>query len=240
MKNRISILLCAFFALNSITGLYGQKSKGKITIEGGVVVDVHGEKYPVANAFILIDGKNTGTVTNSEGFYKIKVKKEINKIGVYTSTNGILEEDIDGRDSINFTYTSLVPYQITNEVDPGNEPVDIGYQKVKKRDVMAPVEKIDGEKLKNVHYNNIYDMIRGKVPGVEVNGSSIMIRSASSLTSGTQPLFVVDGVPVTSIDHIDPQMVRSIEVLKGSSAAIYGTRGSNGVILINLKKGNDR
>jgi TonB-dependent SusC/RagA subfamily outer membrane receptor len=78
-------------------------------------------------------------------------------------------------------------------------------------------------------------MIKGEVAGVEVIGTSIRIRGTSSLMSGTQPLLVVDGVTVNSIDNILPMMVKSIEVLKGSGAAIYGSRGANGVILITLK-----
>jgi TonB-dependent SusC/RagA subfamily outer membrane receptor len=83
-------------------------------------------------------------------------------------------------------------------------------------------------------------MLRGEIPGVQVTGKSIMIRSTSTVNSGTEPLFIVDGVPVNSIDNIQPQLVKSIQVLKGSSAAIYGSRGSNGVIIITLLKGNDR
>ena len=77
-------------------------------------------------------------------------------------------------------------------------------------------------------------MIRGEVPGVQVNGTSIIIQGASSLTLSTEPLFVVDGIVVNSIDYISPISVKSIEILKGSAASIYGSRGANGVILIRL------
>ena len=77
-------------------------------------------------------------------------------------------------------------------------------------------------------------MITGTIPGVQVNGKNIAIRGQSSLYNTSGPLFVVNGVIVTSIDHIRPIDVKSIEVLKSSSAAIYGSRGSNGVILIEV------
>ncbi|MCX6302603.1 MAG: TonB-dependent receptor plug domain-containing protein [Bacteroidia bacterium] len=240
MKNRISMLLCVFLTVNSITGLYGQKSGGKITITGSVVIVVDGADFPVANAIIMVDGEKIGNVTDRKGFYKIKVRQENKKIGVYTFANGMIEEVLDGRNNINFTFKGTVPYQINYKADPGDEPVDIGYQTVKKKDLIVPVGKVDGTKSKYASYNTVYEMIRGEIPGVLVNGTSIMIRSATSINSGTEPLFVVDGVPVTTIDNIQPQMVRSIEVLKGSAASIYGSRGSNGVILINLLKGNDR
>jgi TonB-dependent SusC/RagA subfamily outer membrane receptor len=234
MKMKISILLCVFLAINSITGLYGQKSGKKIKISG-FVSDI--TATPVADAVIMIDGEKTGNITDSKGFYKIKVRLENKKIAVFTSNGGIIEEAIDGRKKIDFVYKVTIPYQ---KADPGDEPVDIGYGKVKKKDLMGPVGKIDGTKSKYAGYNSIYELIRGEVSGVVVNGTNIIIRSATSINSGNDPLFVVDGVPVTSIDNILTQDVRSIEVLKGSAASIYGTRGSNGVILINLLKGYDR
>jgi TonB-dependent SusC/RagA subfamily outer membrane receptor len=100
----------------------------------------------------------------------------------------------------------------------------------------GPVGTIDATKSKYAGYSSIFEIIRQEVPGVDVNGTSVIIRSATTINGGTDPLFVVDGVPVTTIDNIQPQLVKSIQVLKGSAASIYGTRGSNGVILINLLK----
>lgn len=233
MKNRIIILLCIFLVVNSLTGLYGQKSGKKITITGFVVDNA---SLPVANAIIMVDGVKIDNVTDSKGFYKIKIRQESKKIGVFTSAGGIIEEAIDGRSNINFTFIGSAPHQINYKADPGDELVDIGYEKVKKKDLTVPVGKLDGTDSKYSGYNTIYEMIRGKIPGVEVNGTHIMIRSATSINMGTEPLFVVDGVPVNTIDNIHPQMVRSIEILKGPAASIYGNRGSNGVILINLLK----
>jgi TonB-dependent SusC/RagA subfamily outer membrane receptor len=240
MNNRIYILLFAFLAINSLTGLYCQKSGGAIIITGFVVIRVDSVDSPVENAIIMVDGEKTGNGTNSKGFYKIKIKKENKKIGVYTTANGLVEELIDGRNKINFTFNSMLPYQNTFKSNPGDEPIDDGYNKVKKKELTVPVDQVDGRKLKYSGYNNIYEMIRGRVPGVTVNGTSIMIRGSTSANLSTEPLLVVDGVPVNTIENIDPQMVRSIEVLKGSAASVYGTRGSNGVILINLLKGSDR
>jgi TonB-dependent SusC/RagA subfamily outer membrane receptor len=102
------------------------------------------------------------------------------------------------------------------------------------------VSKIDGTNPKYASYRTIYDMLRGEVPGVQVNGTSIKIQGASSLMLSTEPLFVVDGITVNSIDDIQPVTVKSIQVLKGSSASIYGSRGANGVILIDLVKAGDK
>ena len=231
---KIRTLFFIFLALSSITGLYGQNSGKKIKITG-FVVDV--TSTPVADAIIMIDGEKTDNITDNKGFYKIKVSQENKKIGVITSSGSIIEEAIEGRSKIDFTFKIAIPFHKTGK---GDESVDIGYGKVNKKDLIGPVGKIDGTKSKYAGYKTIYDLIRGQVPGVQVNGNSIMIRSASSVSQSNEPLFVVDGVPVTSIDNIMPSEVKSIEVLKGSSASIYGTRGSNGVILIKLLKGNDK
>jgi TonB-dependent SusC/RagA subfamily outer membrane receptor len=88
-------------------------------------------------------------------------------------------------------------------------------------------------------YQDIYDMIRGRVAGVEVSGKSIKIRGTNSLNISTEPLFVVDGIVVREIDDIAPETVKSIEILKGPDASAYGIRGSNGVIVITRKTGKD-
>jgi TonB-dependent SusC/RagA subfamily outer membrane receptor len=234
MKKSSLIVLCIFLVVNSITGLYGQNSGKKIKITGFVV---DGSATPVAGAVIMIDGKATDNITDSKGFYKIKVTPENKKIGVFNSTQGIIEEEINGRENINLTFKGSIPYEKTGLIE---EPVDVGYEKVKKNDVLVPVGTIDGKKSKYAGYNTIYDLIRGKIPGVQVVGTKILIRSTSSVNLDSEPLLVVDGAPVTTIENIHPQDVKSVEILKGSAASIYGSRGSNGVILINLLKGYDR
>lgn len=234
---KIRILFCILLTLISLTATFGQKSSEKITIKGLVVDET---KDPVSNAIIMIDGEKTDYVTDKNGRFKIKVTGENKKIGIYTFTNGMVEEEIGGRESINFTFKGSVPDQKTDKVEFGDEAIDMGYETVKKKAVTGSVGKIDGTQSKYASYNSVYDMIRGEIPGVQVTGTSIMIRSTTTAVSGTEPMFVVDGVPVTTIDNIQPQMVKSIQVLKGSSAAIYGSRGSNGVIIINLLSGKDR
>ena len=235
MKFRIVLIL--LITLEAGTTLSGQNNNKKITINGLVTDQA---KNPVANAIIFIDGQKTSYVTDKKGFYKIKIKAGSSKIGIFTLTNGIIEEVINGRTTINFTLTSSFHELSENQNYPnGEEEINVGYGSVKKRNLTQPVTKLDGENKRFASYTNIYEMIKGEFPGVKVIGKTINIQGSFSLYSSTEPLFVVDGVPRESIDNIPPQMVKSIEVLKGASATIYGTRGACGVILINLISAKD-
>jgi len=233
---RTRIIFCLIFVMISFNISSGQKAGKKITITGHVV---DGTQAYVANAIVMIDGKKTETLTNSKGYFKIKVIPGSTKIGILTMSNGVLEEPLDGRKTINFTFPGSVAAQPGVKVDPGDETVDIGYGSVKKRSMTGTVSKIDGTNPKYASYRNIYDMLRGEVPGVQVSGTSIRIQGASSLMLSTEPLFVVDGMVVNSISDIQPFTVKSIEILKGASASIYGSRGANGVILIKLVGAGD-
>lgn len=236
MKMRTRIIFCLILIMISFNISSGQKAGKKVTITGHVV---DGTQAYVANALVMIDGKKTETLTNAKGYYKIKVIPGNTKIGILTMSNGILEEPLDGRKTINFTFQGSVAAQPGGKVDPGDETVDIGYGSVKKRSMTGTVSKIDGTNPKYASYRTIYDMLRGEVPGVQVSGTSIRIQGASSLMLSTEPLFVVDGMVVNSIADIQPYTVKSIEILKGSSASIYGSRGANGVILIKLLGAGD-
>ena len=235
MKFRIVLFLLIPF-MAGIT-LSGQNINKKITINGLVVDQAN---YPVAKATIFIDGEKTSQVTDDKGFYKIKIKAGSTRIGIFTISNGIVEEAINGRTTINFILGSSFNQQNGNQKYPdGEEDINVGYGSVKKKDLTQSVNRIDGENTRFASYTNIYEMIKGEFPGVKVIGKSINIQGSFSLYSSTEPLFVVDGVPIESIDNVPPQMVKSIEVLKGASATIYGTRGACGVILITLTGAKD-
>ena len=235
MKHKVVIFLLFFVALGS--ALSGQKRNTKITITGFVVDE---NSYPVANAIILIDNQPTEIVTKENGFYRVKVDPSAQNIGVSTYILGvgeepiISEEPINGLKRINFTLTASVARQMFNTKNsPGEQEINIGYGSIKRKDKTGFVSKLDGSDSKYATYTSIYEMLRD-VPGLQVNGNTIQIHGPNSVLSDTEPLYLVDGTYTNSIDYIAPMSVKSIEVLKGASASIYGSRGANGVILINL------
>jgi TonB-dependent starch-binding outer membrane protein SusC len=219
------------------TGIDAQKSGKKTTIIG-IVTDA--SKKPVANAIIMIDNKNTSVVTDAKGAYKIKVKPEAMKIGVVTFGLGIKEEDIAGRDSINFSFAvaSEPPAEQMN-ITPEETVTDVGYGTLKKKYVTNDISKIDGTNKKYASYTSISDMIQREVSGVRISNGTVVIQDSKNLFGSIPALIVLDGVYVDGIPDISPAQVLSIDVLKGSAAAMYGSRGFGGVIIIKTKLQNN-
>jgi TonB-dependent SusC/RagA subfamily outer membrane receptor len=230
MKSRYLFVL--LFSILTFNLSPGQKAPKNLIIKGNVM---DANQNPISGAIILVDNNKTDVETDDRGFYKIKVSSKARLISVFTLTNGVSETEIGGKTLINFnlkTSSLTGKPEAVNQTD--DEVVNIGYGTRKRNEMTTSVGKIDATKNKYSAYQNIFDLIRGEIPGVQVSGSSIVIQGPSSINLSSQPLFVVDGITVNSISDISPRMVKSIEVLKGASTAIYGTRGSNGVILINL------
>jgi len=227
------IFLICFYHIS-----FGQKASKNITITGYVL---DAKQNPVQNAAIFIDKIKTNSVTDKNGFYKIKTSRKSQEIMVFSILGGYVKDTINGRTSINFTLSGDSKASDNKNISKdNNETINTGYGTAKKSDLTDNINKVNGQEQRFAAYQDIYDMLRGAVPGVEVNGKEIKIRGTTSLNVSTEPLFVVDGVIVKSIDDISPQYVKSIEVLKGPAASVYGTRGSNGVILITLISGKDR
>ncbi len=128
------------------------------------------------------------------------------------------------------------------------DEIEIGYGQQDSDDVASSVSSVDTETARRTKPRNLSDMLKGRVSGVYVNetsgGLSIRIRGVTSPSGNNEPLYVIDGVPTFPsrggvIAGLSPFDIDTIEVLKGGAAAIYGSRGANGVILINTKRGLD-
>ena len=194
----------------------------------GHVKTITGE--PIFNASVYLDSLKTNVKTNRRGNFKIIVPEDVKVIGVFANGYGFLATEYKNEKRVTIIFVKK-----SNQTE--DDLVQLGYGVVKDEDTAVKVDKLDMENDKNtVAFTNIYDYIRGRVAGVKVTSDNrIIIRGISTLTGNTDPLFVVDGVIMSSIDHILPQDVKSINVLKGHAASIYGSRGANGVIQIKLK-----
>ena len=227
-------LICAGDVILSAQGGYGVS---------GTVQDNLG---PVVGATVIEQGTTNGTFTGSDGGYSLTVSSpdspvEFSCIGYQTQV----------------IQASQVPSTLTMQEDTQylNESVVIGYGTVKKDDMTGSVSAIKAEDLNRGAVVNTQDMLKGKIPGLLVipgdggpgSGSRIRIRGAASLNASNDPLVVIDGVPLAQgaggamsnpLDLLNPNDIESFSVLKdASAAAIYGSRASNGVILITTKKG---
>lgn len=230
----VLLILLSVICFNNISA---QKSNKKITITGTVL---DASKGPIANAIIMIDGQKTNSLTDAEGKFKIKIKSGAARIGVFTFGSGIIEEEIAGRTQIDFTLNKVSGQQPTDQnIAPGEQGVNTGYGLVKKKNLTTDVNKIDGTNKKYASYSSIGDMIQREVSGVKVSGSEVIIQDSKNLYGSIPALIVVDGVYHEGLPDIAPSQVKSIEVLKGTAASIYGSRGYGGAIIIKTKMQND-
>lgn len=217
----------------AIKDLHAQQQAKTVT---GTVTDVSGE--PIIGANIRIKGTTTGTITDIDGNFSIEAKPqsviEVSYIGYLTQ-----ETVINNQKSIRFL--------LKEDTKTLDEVVVIGYGVQKKADLTGSVANINTEKLNTQSNANIGQALQGKIAGVDIvsqggapgSGTRIMVRGIGTLNNAS-PLYIVDGMYMNSIDHINPNDIASIDVLKdASSAAIYGSRAANGVIIVTTKEGSN-
>ena len=217
----------------AIKDLHAQQQAKTVT---GTVTDVSGE--PIIGANIRIKGTTTGTITDIDGNFSIEAEPqsviEVSYIGYLTQ-----ETVINNQKSIRFL--------LKEDTKTLDEVVVIGYGVQKKADLTGSVANINTEKLNTQSNANIGQALQGKIAGVDIvsqggapgSGTRIMVRGIGTLNNAS-PLYIVDGMYMNSIDHINPNAIASIDVLKdASSAAIYGSRAANGVIIVTTKEGSN-
>jgi len=222
--NRILTFLIAVSLLQFASAQKSDKKSDKPVTISGYVKNQY--EIPVIGAVFYIDNVRTSYITNSNGYYKIKVNPSAVSLKVLSSEFGSAEILIAGQSKINFT--------LNNNDGQSLKPGEPGKEEA----LSASNNRSSGRKMNT--YNNIYQMIQVEIPGVIVSGKNIQIQQGHSFLGSSTPLFVVNGVIVNSIDNINPVEVKSLSVLKGSSAAIYGVNGSNGVLCITLINGSEK
>ncbi|KAB1154015.1 SusC/RagA family TonB-linked outer membrane protein [Flavobacterium luteum] len=213
------------------------------TIEG-VVKDLKGLPIPQTN--VTIKGTKNGVITDFDGIFKIKAK--IGDVLTITCTGFTKKEVKIQGSSIEIV---LVESNVTLD-----EVVVIGYGTAKKKDLTGAISSVRASSIEKGDPLDVQTALAGRVAGLQItqndnglgSGVKAIIRGGSSLTSGNQPLYVIDGFPIipdenvssNPLSDLDPGQIKSIEVLKDASAtAIYGARGSNGVIIITTKLGKE-
>src|SRR5512133_1655039 len=213
-----------------------QVSAQPLTVKGRVTDASNGEALIGVN--VLIKGTQQGAITDAEGKYSISVPNndailQISYIGYATQ-----EISVAGQ--------STVDVKLEPQVSQLQEIVVIGYGTMKRNEVTSAVANVKSEDFNKGNVNNPVQLIQGKVAGLSISkpggnpnaGFDIRLRGLNTVGSNTGPLVVIDGLIGGSLTNVDPNDVESISVLKdASAAAIYGTRGSNGVILVTTKKG---
>jgi outer membrane receptor protein involved in Fe transport len=228
MKRNYFIFLLITVCLWSFAyGRADAKNSDKLVTISGKVLNA--ENKPVAGAVLYVDDLKTNISTKNNGSYKIKVSASAINIEVRSAEYGTSKKPINGQTLIDFTLSGSNEQVLKSE--------NTKKEKVA-RDTIKKSSKTRGTKMNT--YNDIYQMIRGEVSGVVVSGKSVQIQQGHSFFGSSTPLFVINGVIVNSIDDVNPREVKSIKILKGTEAAIYGINGTNGVISIILKNGTEK
>ncbi|MGM8363206.1 SusC/RagA family TonB-linked outer membrane protein [Flavobacterium sp. ARAG 55.4] len=209
---------------------------GQQTTITGVVKDAK-TGMPLPGVTVLIKSTTQGTSTDLDGNYSIKVDSkgilQFSYIGYKTS-----ESPVIGKTTINISLT-----EESNQLD---EIVVIGYGTSKRKDLTGSVASVTSEEINRAPVANVAQALQGKLAGVNVVAQdgrpganiSIRVRGGGSISQSNEPLYIVDGFPVSTISNIPGSQILSIDVLKdASSTAIYGARGANGVIMVTTKSG---
>jgi TonB-dependent starch-binding outer membrane protein SusC len=233
MKRQLSFFMLLFLCVNIA------RSQTR-TVSGRVISD--STKHPLSGISVNIKGTANGTSTNNEGQYSITLPSDGNAVLVFSSIGYNNQEVAVGqKTTINVSLTTA--YSAISEI------VIIGYQPVKKKDLLASASSISAKDIKDNPLNNAAEVLQGRLAGVQVTLSEgapgadavINIRGRGSITQNGDPLYVVDGIPMdNALTVLNPQDIETLNVLKdAASTAIYGSRGANGVVVITTKGGKN-
>lgn len=223
----LSLILLGF----AISSTFAQE----ITVSGSVSSDAEG---PIPGVNIVIQGTTQGAVTDVDGNYNITVPGP-DAILVFTSIGYAPQSFTVGNQTI-------INVTLVEDVQALDEIVVIGYGTQKKKELTSAISNVKSEEFNKGSINNAAQLVQGKVAGLSITkpggnpneGYTMRLRGMSTIGANTQPLVVIDGVVGGSLDNVDPNDIETMDVLKdGSAAAIYGTRGSSGVIIVTTKKG---
>ena len=209
---------------------------GQVKISGTVTGM---NKQPLPGVSVIVANTLTGVSTDAKGYYEISVSDQNAELVFSYISYVKVTEKVGSRRTIN-----VVLVEDMQQID---DIVVVGYGAVKKSDLTSSIASLKGKEMQKMTVSNPTESMQGRLAGVQVVGTSapashpkVLIRGFSSINLSTDPLYVVDGVPVSggTINYLNPSDIENIEVLKDASAsAIYGSRASNGVVMVTTKKG---
>nr|WP_308757902.1 SusC/RagA family TonB-linked outer membrane protein [uncultured Bacteroides sp.] len=217
------------------TSKSAQQTTKQIT---GVIKDNHGE--PIIGCNIMEKGTSNGTITSVDGDFSLNVAE---KAVLLVSYIGYLTQEIPVQNKQNIAVTLQEDAKMLDEV------VVVGYGLAKKSDLTGSISQVKAESMQNYTPSSVSDLLRNSIPGMSVGYSvsakgsgDMMIRGDNTLTAGSSPLIIVDGVIYNGdISDINPNDIEKLDIMKdASSAAVYGSRATNGVVAITTKKGNSQ
>lgn len=221
--------LKSFFIV--ITLLCFFQSNGQEQIMHGTITTF--DSIPLIGASVEVLSTKQKVLSDTLGNFLVVCS---NKDKLKVTAHGFYDQKVKVNSSIKSVAVNL-------RLKPGekNREYAIGYGHVSDKEKLVAVANLNKNDVDFSQYSNMYELLRGRFSGVQVAGTQIIIRGVSSINGSNAALIVVDGTPMDSgvLSSIPPVNVKSVSVLKGGGAAIYGTRGANGVVLIETKKGGD-
>ena len=191
------------------------------------------DSIPLIDAEVQVRSTKQTVLTDTLGMFSVPVNQG-DRLRV--SAAGFFNQRVKLEEKTKFAAINL-------KLRPGEKSREyaIGYGHVSDRDKLNALASLNSNDMDFTQYSNIYELIKGRFAGVQVVNGEIIIRGINSINSSNAALIIVDGVPVdgNALNSIPPVQVKSINVIKDGSSAIYGSRGANGVVLIETKRGND-
>lgn len=225
-------------AVTACLALFFTLSLGAQQRISGTVTNTAGE--PLAGVVALEEGTRNAVISDVDGNYSISVRGASSVLNFSCVGYIPVSESVGDRASIDVV--------LQDDITALDDVVVIGYGRTTKKEITGSVASVKSDNFNQGAASSPYDLVNGRIAGLSIirgdggdpNGSlSIQLRGTTTMSAGAQPLVVIDNVIGGSLDSINPEEIESIDVLKdGSAAAIYGTRGTNGVILITTKKGS--
>ncbi|NQU87734.1 MAG: TonB-dependent receptor plug domain-containing protein [Mariniphaga sp.] len=224
-RNNLSIVWIILIIIFSFNFSFSQER-----VISGIITTF--DSIPLVNAQISV--KSSKLIVKSDTFGNFQVScLPIDKLKI--SANGFISQNVKLNGKI-----KLVMVNLMLKTNPKSRDIAIGYGHVKDKDLLYAISSVEN-KNDFSHYSDMFDLIKSKFPGVQVSNGEIIIRGSNSFNSSNAALIVVDGMPMGNniLESISPVEVKSIDILKDASSSIYGSRGANGVIVIQTKRGGD-